>query len=216
MSISLLSIYIHFNNVINIKNQTIKELNNIISIKNQTIIELEEKVNNLTFLCSEKNVYNLIENVTKLENQVIQLNNIIYSLSEEKENLIKDKEYLQALLVKREDEIQTLNQRISRLENQLRLFMIKVSGYVNITGLKSWDKPVSIIFKSGGTRHSVLLTNGALPTYEIQLQNHQTYLVTLQCKNTVSGILWETEPKEWTLEEKQRESIEINWDFLIP
>jgi len=216
MSISLLSIYIHFNNVINIKNQTITELNNIISIKNQTIIELEEKVNNLTFLCSEKNVYNLIENVTKLKNQVIQLNNTIYSLSRENENLIKDKEYLQSLLAKREEEIQTLNQRISNLENQLRLFMIKVTGYVNITGWTPWDKPVSITFKLGNTRYTVPLTDGARLTYEIQLQNHQTYLVTLQCKNSISQIWWETEPIEWTLEEKQQEEIEKNWDFSTP
>ena len=88
--------------------------------------------------------------------------------------------------------------------------MIKVTGHVNITGLNPWDIPVYIVFKSGGTKHLALLTNGRLLTYEIKLRNHQKYLVSVQCKNIYTQYYWETEPVEWTLEENQREAIQKN------
>ena len=204
LAVSLVSIsfYFHYSKIIN--------------VKNQTIINLERKVDKLTFLCSERNVYNLIENNTKLRNQVIKLNNTIHSLIKEKENLIKENKFLQDRLIKCEKETQNLKQQISKLKKQLKLFMIKVTGHVNVTGLNPWDIPVYIVFKSGGTKHLALLTNGRLLTYEIKLQNHQKYLVSVQCKNIYTQYYWETEPVEWALDENQRESIQKNWNFSIP
>jgi len=84
-----------------------------------------------------------------------------------------------------EEELSTCENKRRRLGDILRLFMVKVHGFVNTTGWEKWYSPtwaVSITFAAKGIQHICLITDR---TYEIPLQNNHTYLVTVQHGNAI-------------------------------
>jgi len=133
-----------------------EEINNL----NNTIAQNIETINNLTYLCSEKHVFELQENVTELRDTIIDLRGT-------NELLLQDKRKLEN---ENED-----------LVEQLKLFMVEVYGKVTTIGENT--QPLTITFEKKEVKHIVRVSEKGL--YSIRLENNKIYKVIIHWKTTI-------------------------------
>jgi len=157
----------------------------------QTVINQRTTINNLTYLSTEKGLFDLIDNITRLQNEVETLQQTIISLEEDNSRLLAQNTELG-------DEVGRLSRQESELQRELRLFMVTVSGNVRTVNQGTW--PISITFDNG-IKHTVYVTDGM---YRISLQNSQSYKVIVRWANDANKL--------WGGEEGEAGTIELYMD----